>query len=123
MCESLADLRIYVGFLRDQSIGDDHLLPILVGVVASLSEARTLAGRVRETYRPLVDDLVSSLTNLEASARTFFDHGTIGSGLTQFGQAIADVGVKLDSLSSAVREPCPSASPAAPPGSTASPAA
>ncbi len=112
MCDSVANLRLYVGFVRDQSIKDDGLLPVLVGVVASLSEARTLAGLVRETYRPLVDDLVTSLTDLESAVRSFFDQGTVGAGLVQLGGAITDVGTKLDTLSSAVREPCPGESPA-----------
>ena len=112
MCDSVANLRLYVGFVRDQSIKDDGLLPVLVGVVASLSEARTLAGLVRETYRPLVDDLVTSLTDLESAVRSFFDQGTVGAGLVQLGGAITDVGTKLDTLSSAVREPCPGELPA-----------
>ena len=114
----------YFGFVREQSIKEDGLLPVLVGVVASLSEARTLAGLVRETYRPLVDDLVTSLTDLESAARMFFDQGTVGAGLVQLGGAITDVGVKLDTLSSAVREPCPTESPAPSPlpAASASPA-
>jgi hypothetical protein len=112
MCESLANLRLYVGFVRDQSIRDDGLLPVLVGVVASLSEARTLAGLVRETYRPLVDDLVTSLTDLDSAVRMFFDQGTVGAGLVQLGGAITAVGEKLDTLAGAAREPCPAESPA-----------
>jgi hypothetical protein len=115
MCDSLANLRLYVGFVRDQSVKDDGLLPILVGVVASLSEAHTLAGLVGETYRPLADDLVTSLTNLKVAVRTLFDQGTIGAGLVQLGAAITDVGTKLDTLSAAIREPCPDESPSASP--------
>src|SRR3954447_22414146 len=88
MCDSLADLRLYVGFVQDQSIKDDGLLPVLVGVVASLSEARTLSGLVRQTYRPLVDDLVASLTDLQFAVRHLFDQATIGAGLVLLGGAI-----------------------------------
>ncbi len=112
MCESLADLRLYVGFLRDQSLHDDGLVPVLVGVVASLEEARTLAGLVGQEYRPLVDDLIEALRDLGSSVRGFREAGTIGSGLVQLGEAIARVGVTLDVLSGALREPCPLESPA-----------
>jgi hypothetical protein len=111
MCASVANLRLYVGFVRSQSIKDDGLLPVLVGVVASLSEARALAGLVSQTYRPLVDNLVTSLTDLETSVRTFFDQGTVGAGLVQLGGAIGAVGTQLDALSSAVKEPCPDGEP------------
>jgi hypothetical protein len=125
MCESAADLRMYVGFLQDQSIKEDGLLPVMVGVVASLSEARTLAGLVQETYRPLIDDLVNSLTDLEFAVRHIRDQGTLGSGLVQLGQAITVVGTKLDALSSTLREPCLVAAPGSSPlpAASASPAA
>jgi hypothetical protein len=120
MCESLADLRLYIGFLQDQSLSEDGLVPVLVGVVASLSEAQTLAGLVQETYRPLVDDLVTSLTDLEASVRHLLDQETLGAGLVQLGEAISGVGTNLDALSAAVGEPCPVASvPSPAPGSPA----
>jgi hypothetical protein len=123
MCESLADLRLYIGFLRDQSIEDDGLLPVLVGAVASLSEARTLAGLAGETYRPLVDDLVGSLATLASAIRDFRDQGTVGAGLVQLGESIAGVGASMDTLSVALREPCPLESPdASAPAASASPA-
>ena len=112
MCESVADLRLYVGFLRDQSIQEGGLVPVLVGAAASLSEARTLAGLVDQTYRPLVDDLIGSLQDLASAVREFRDQGTIGAGLVQLGQAIAGVGTAMDALSAALREPCPLESPA-----------
>jgi len=119
MCESLADLRLYVGFLRDQSIDDDGLLPVLVGAVASISEARTLASLVSETYRPRVDDLVASLEALQTAVRGFRDQGTIGAGLVHLGEAITGVGTAMDALSAALREPCPVEAP----GASGSPAA
>ena len=110
MCESAADLRLYIGFLRDQSIRDD-VVPVLVGAAASLYEARTLAGLVSDTYRPLVDDLVRSLSDLVAAVRGFRDQGTVGAGLVQIGEAISGVGTAMDALSVALREPCPVESP------------
>lgn len=117
MCESLADLRLYVGFLRDQSLDEDGLLPILVGTVASLSEARRLAGLVGETYRPLVDDLIEALEGLGSAVRGFGDAGTVGPGLVGVGEAIVSVGTSMDVLSAAIQEPCPAAaSPTPSPG-------
>lgn len=112
MCESLADLRLYVGFLRGQSVSEDGMLPVLVGTVASLSEARTLAGLVGQTYRPLVDDLIGALAGLRSSLAGFGDAGTVGSGLVGVGEAIVAIGTRMDALSAALREPCPAASPA-----------
>jgi hypothetical protein len=114
MCESLADLRLYVGFLRDQSLDEDGVLPILVGAVASLGEARRLAGLVGETYRPLVGDLIAALEELRSAVRGFGDAGTVGSGLVGVGEAIVRVGASMDVLSAAVQEPCPAASSPAP---------
>jgi hypothetical protein len=122
MCGSVADLRLYLGFVRDQAANDGGLLPILVGTVASLGEARTLAGLVAETYRPLVDDLVAALQSLRTSIRGFSDAGTVGSGLVAVGEAIVDIGTRMDALSAALSEPCPAASPA-PSAPAASPAA
>jgi len=125
MCESASDLRLYIGFLRDQSIKEDGLLPVLVGAVASISEARTLAGLVNETYRPLVDDLVASLEDLQTAVRGFRDQGTVGAGLVQLGEAITGVGTAMDALSGALREPCPVEAPGASglPAASASPVA
>lgn len=125
LCESASDLRLYVGFLRDQSISEDGFLAVTVGAVASISEARTLAGLVGETYRPLVDDLIVSLGDLQTAVRGFRDQGSVGGGLVQLGEAITSVGTAMDALSIALREPCPVETPAASeaPLASASPAA
>jgi hypothetical protein len=125
MCESLSDLRLYIGFVRDQSIDDGELLPMLVGAVAALSEARTLAGLVSETYRPLADNLIGSLQGLETAVRGFRDEETIGTGLEELGVAITGVGTAMDALAAALRDPCPAEPPdaSAPPAASASPAA
>ena len=112
MCQSLANLRLYVGFVRDQSPGEDGLLPILVGVVASIAEARTLAPLVGDEYRPLVEALVGSLDDLRSAVRGFGDAGSVGAGLVAVGESIVGIGTSLDALSLALREPCPDASPA-----------
>jgi hypothetical protein len=119
MCESMSDLGLYIGFMRDQSTKDDALLAVLVGAVASLGEARTLAGLVGETYRPLVDDLVASLQDLRTAVRGFRDQGTVGAGLVPVGEAITRIGTAMDTLSVALHEPCPVEAP----GSSGMPAA
>jgi hypothetical protein len=112
MCESLADLRLYVGFLRDQSLDEDGLLPILVGAAASIAEARTLLPLVGDEYRPLVEALLGSLEDLRSAVRGFGEAGTVGTGLVQLGESIVEIGTSLDALSLALREPCPEPSPA-----------
>jgi hypothetical protein len=112
MCQSLDDLRLYIGFLRDQSLSDDGLLPVLVGAAASIAEARTLLPLVGAEYRPLVEALLGSLQDLQAAVRGFGDAGTVGSGLVQVGGSIVGIGTSLDALSLALQEPCPEPSPA-----------
>jgi hypothetical protein len=112
MCESAADLRLYVGFLREQSLGEGDLLPILVGTVASIAEARTLLPLIGAEYRPLVEALLGSLDDLRSSVKGFGAAGTVGSGLVGIGEAIVGIGTSMDALSLALHEPCPEASPA-----------
>ena len=125
MCDSASDLALYIGFLRDQSIKEDGLLPMLVGAAAAISEARTLAGLVNETYRPLVDGLLTSLEDLQTAVRGFRDQGTVGAGLMQLGKAVTGVGTAMDSLMASLREPCLVEMPGASvlPTASASPAA
>lgn len=121
MCESLADLALYVGFVQDQSLDRDGLLPILVGAAASLAEAKALVPLVAETYRPLVEEFVAALGDLVTVARAGRD-GTLGTELARLGEAITRVGVALDALSLALRVPCPDAGPIASGVPAASPA-
>jgi hypothetical protein len=83
-CDSVTDLRLIVGFLRDTDIAVDGWLPVFVGTVAALSEARQLADSLGETYRPLFDDLI---------------------------EAITDIGNAMDAISVQLRTPCPVPSP------------
>jgi hypothetical protein len=124
MCGSLADLRLFVGYLQDQSLSEDGLVPILIGAVATLTEARALVPLVADTYRPLVEELVASVDDLIAVARAG-RAGTLGSEVARLGEAITRVGVAMDALSVALQEPCPSQLPgsAEPSGLAPSPAA
>ena len=124
MCESANDLRLYIGFLREQSLAEDGVVPILIAVAASIYEAERLLGLVDATYRPLVEELVVSLQELSTSLREIRQQGTIGSGLAQLGESITRLGLAMDALSVALQEPCPVASSPAPTvGPVASPAA
>lgn len=109
MCDSWADLRSYIGFLQSQSLSEDGILPILVGALASLTEARTLLPLVSDTYQPLVGELISSLQDLVGVAKAG-RQGTLGGELVNLGEAVTRVGVALDALSAVLREPCPSGS-------------
>lgn len=106
MCESAEDLRMYVGFLRGQSLSEDGLLPILVGVTASIYEVDRLLGLVDDVYRPLVQELSASLRDLGASVRGFREQATIGAGLVRLGESVTRVGLAMDALSAGLREPC-----------------
>lgn len=117
MCQSASDLRLYIGWLREQNPGEDGWLPVLVGAAAAFAEARTLVGLVDETYRPLASDLMTSLESLRTAVRGLRDEGTVGSRIAELGAAILAIGSSMDALSTALREPCgvpvePSLSPA-----------
>ena len=104
-----ADLRLIVDFVRDTDVQTDGWVPILVGAIAGLSVARDLLGLVDESYRPLVEDVVTSLQDLFAIADDLRGLETLGSQVAAVGEAITAVGVSMDELSVALRVPCPSA--------------
>ncbi len=54
-CASASDLRFIIDFIADSVESESGLIPVAVGAIAALSEARTLAGLAGETYRPLVE--------------------------------------------------------------------
>ena len=109
MCASAADLRLIVDFMRDTDVEMDGWVPILVGAIAGLSEARDLLGLVGESYRPMVEDVVTSLQDLFSIAEDLRGLETLGSQVAAVGEAITAVGVSLDELSVALQVPCPSA--------------
>jgi hypothetical protein len=115
MCQSVEDLQLYINFLRSTSLAENGLPAVLVGVAASLGEARRLAGLVRETYGPMVQDLIESLEDLQAAVRKLQDQETVGAVITAVGEAIAAIGTAMDALAILLRDPCP----AAPAGSAA----
>jgi hypothetical protein len=107
-CKSADDLRLIIDFLRDTDVSEDGWLPVFVGAIAGLSEARQLAGLVGDTYRPLVDDLVTSLQGLGTTLDGLRDQETsAGAQLAAVGEALTDIGNAMDALSIALQTPCP----------------
>jgi hypothetical protein len=114
MCDSVGDLRLIVEFLRATDVEADGWLPVFVGVVAGLGEARDLVGSVGETYRPLLDDLIASLGSARVTVEQVREAETMGAGVAMIGEAITGIGNAMDALSLQLRDPCPiAASPAA----------
>ena len=113
MCESAEDLRMIVGFLRDTDASEDGWLPIFVGAVAALSEARDLAASAGDTYRPSVDELIDALEGLRATAQELGELDTAGARIAAIGESITAIGNAMDALSVGLRTPCPSAGPTA----------
>jgi len=107
MCESGADLRTDVEFLRSLELREDGLVSVLVAVDSALGEARTLGTLVTEEYRPEAVDLVLSLENLRLTVDDLSQQETIGAGIAAIGESIAEVGTAMDTLTLELRDPCP----------------
>jgi hypothetical protein len=105
-CESAADLQLIVGFLGGLDASEDGWLPVIVGVIGGLSEARTLAGLVGEIYGPLVDDVVGSLEGLRVTAEALADEETAGAKLAAVGESVTEVGNAMDALAVQLRTRC-----------------
>jgi hypothetical protein len=121
LCQSADDLRLIVGFLREASFSEDGALPFVVGVIAGLSEAQTLAGLANETYGPLVGDLTGALGELRTTVEARGESGTAGAQIAAIGEAITAVGNAMDALSLQLQTPCPLGDQA-PPEPSAEPA-
>lgn len=106
-CSSADDLRLIVDFTLDSVESDSGLVPVLVGTVAGLGEARVLAGLVGEVYRPLVEDLIVTLQDLRTMIGELGDLETAGAKLASVGEAVTDVGNAMDALAIQLRTSCP----------------
>ena len=106
-CESADDLRLIIDFLRNTDTTEDGWLPVFVGAVAGLSEARQLAGLLGDTYRPLLDDLIASLEGLRTTVEQLDGQETVGAQLAVIGEAITGIGNAMDALTVELRTPCP----------------
>lgn len=107
LCTSANDLRLIIGFMRDIDVSVDGWIPVLVGAIAALSEARQLAGLADETYRPLVDELIGALEGLRSTVDGLGELDTAGAKVTAIGEAITAIGEAMDALSVQLRSPCP----------------
>jgi hypothetical protein len=107
VCASADDLRLIVGFLRDTDTSTDGWVPVVVGAIAGLAEARDLLGLAEDAYRPLVEDLVVSLQDLASITDELRGLETAGAQVAAVGTAITAVGEAMDALSVAMRVPCP----------------
>ena len=106
-CQSASDLEIILGFVRDSVEAESGLIPVGIGVIAALSEARTLVELVGETYRPLVQDLIVSLQDLRATVGDLDALDTAGAKLAVVGETIVDIGTAMDAVSLQLRTGCP----------------
>jgi hypothetical protein len=111
LCQSVDDLRLVVGFLRETSISEDGVIPVVVASIAGLAEAHTLAGLVGQTYRPLVADLTASLQDLRTTIDELGGQPTLGAGVAEIGGAIIEVGDAMDAIGQQLKS-CPASSPA-----------
>lgn len=106
-CESASDLRIIVGFI-DESLEDEAgLVPLAIGVLAGVSEARDLVGLVGETYRPLAEELLLSLQGLRDTLGALDDLETGGARLAAVAGSVEEIGLALDALTVQLRTGCP----------------
>jgi hypothetical protein len=106
-CESVEDPQLIVEFLQGSDVSEDGWLPVAVGVIGGLSEARTLAGLVSDVYQPLVDDLATSIQGLGATADELRAEETAGAKVAAVGVAITEVGNAMDALGVQLRTRCP----------------
>jgi hypothetical protein len=106
-CASADDLRVILDFTRESVESDRGLVPVGIGVIAGLSEARNLADLVGDVYRPLVEDLIVSLQDLRDIIGDLDEIDTVGSKVAAVGEALVDIGDALDELGVQLRTGCP----------------
>ena len=106
-CQSVDDLTLIVGFLQSIDIDEDGWVPVVIGAIAGISEARALAGFVGEVYRPLVEDLIISLQAIRTTAAELSEMETTGSQIAAVGETITEIGIAMDALSTQLRASCP----------------
>jgi hypothetical protein len=106
-CQSADDLRVIVDFIGDSVESEAGLIPVGIGVIAGLSEARALLGLVGEAYRPLVEDLVLSLQDTRDSLGALGDGASAGERVAAIGESLVGIGEAMDELGTQLRTPCP----------------
>ena len=108
-CDSASDLQLIIGFVIDSVEDEAGLLPVGIGVIAGIGEARDLLALVGETYRPLVEDLIISLQDLRDTIGELDELDTAGAKLAVIGEEITQIGLAMDSLATQLRTRCPEA--------------
>lgn len=106
-CASADDLRVILDFTRESVESDRGLVPVGIGVIAGLSEARVLAGLAGEVYRPLVEDLIVSLQDLRDTIGSLDEIDTAGSLVAAVGEDLVVIGEAMDELGAQVSTDCP----------------
>ena len=106
-CGSADDLRVILDFTRESVESDRGLIPVGIGVIAGLSEARNLAGLVGDVYRPLVEEVIVSLQDLRDIIGDHDDMDTAGTKVSAVGEALVDIGDAMDELGVQLRTGCP----------------
>ncbi len=106
-CASADDLRVILDFTRESVESNRGLVPVGIGVIAGLSEARNLAGLVGDVYRPLVEDVIVSLQDLRDTIGDLDEIDTAGLKVAAVGEALVDIGDAMNELGAQVRTGCP----------------
>jgi hypothetical protein len=107
ICETADNLRLVVGFLQDTSISEDGVIPVVIGGIAGVSQARELADLVGDTLRPLVEDVIVSMQGLRDIGDEMTDEQTLGAKVAVIGESVVEIGESMDALGLQLRERCP----------------
>ena len=107
ICETADNLRLVVGFLQDTSVAEDGVIPLVVGGMAGVSQARELADLVGDTLRPLVEDVIVSMQGLRDIGDEMSDDQTLGAKVAILGESVVQIGESMDALGLQLRERCP----------------
>jgi hypothetical protein len=105
-CQSADDLGLIMGFMLSIDVEEQGWVPVLVGTIAGLAEARTLVGLVGETYQPLVNDLIVSLESIRSTVGELDEMETTGARIVAIGETITGIGIAMDALSTQLRTSC-----------------
>lgn len=111
ICSSAEDLRGSIARLRETDLSEVGVLGLLVTVDVAIEAARTLAASVGEVYRPLTQDVITSLQGLRTTLDELGDQPTLGASMTSIGEAIVEIGQAADALEVQLRTPCPTEVP------------
>ena len=107
ICQTSSNLRLIVGFLQDTSVSEDGVIPVVVGGIAGINQAREMADLVGDTLRPLVEDVVVSMQGLRDVSDEITEDQTLGAKVAVIGESIVEIGESMDALGLQLQERCP----------------